>query len=262
MLASEHLGIPIEKITVKHGDTDLIPVGGGTFGSRSLQVGGSAVAQATREVVELAKQRAAEELEANPDDLVVDRDRAALSVTGSPDVSVSFADLAGRGPLRAETTFSAPGPTFPFGAHLAVVEVDTQTGKVIPVRIVCVDDGGTVVNPLLAEGQRHGGIAQGIAQALYEEVAYDADGNPLAVTLADYGFPAASDLPGYELVDMATRTNHNPLGAKGLGESGTIGATPAVQSAVIDALAHLGVRHVDLPTTPARIWAALRDASG
>jgi len=260
-LVSDQVGIPVEKITVKHGDTDLIPVGGGTFGSRSLQLGGSAVAQATRELVELAKRHAAEELEANPDDLVIDRERAALMVTGSPDVAVTFADLAARQPLKVHTVFRSPGPTYPFGAHVAVVEVDTQTGKVTPRRMVCVDDAGVVVNPLLAEGQRHGGIAQGIAQALYEEVVYDTDGNPLAVTLADYGFPSATDLPAFDLLDMATPTPHNPLGSKGLGEAGTIGATPAVQNAVIDALAHLGIQHIDMPTTPHRVWSAIHAAT-
>jgi aerobic carbon-monoxide dehydrogenase large subunit len=261
-LVSDQTGIAIGSITVRHGDTDLIPVGGGTFGSRSLQLGGSAVAQATRELVEVARQRAAEELEANPDDLVVDLDRAALAVAGSPDVAVRFAELASREPLLVHSVFRAPGPTYPFGAHVAVVEVDTETGKVTPRRMVCVDDAGTVVNPLLAEGQRHGGIAQGIAQALFEQVAYDEDGNPLAVTLADYGVPAATDLPGFDLVDMATPTTHNPLGAKGLGESGTIGATPAVHNAVVDALAHLGIGHIDMPATPQRVWTALRSAPG
>jgi carbon-monoxide dehydrogenase large subunit len=257
MLVSDQIGIPVDKIVVRHGDTDLIPVGGGTFGSRSLQLGGAAVTQATRELVELARGHAAEELEANPDDLVVDVERAALTVAGSPDVAVSFADLAARHPLLVHSVFHAPGPSYPFGAHVAVVEVDTETGKVTPRQMVCVDDAGAVVNPLIAEGQRHGGIAQGIAQALYEEVVYDVDGNPQAVTLADYGFPSAPDLPAFDLLDMATPTPHNPLGAKGLGEAGTIGATPAVQNAVVDAVAHLGVRHIDMPTTPERVWAAL-----
>jgi carbon-monoxide dehydrogenase large subunit len=181
-------------------------------------------------------------------------------VAGSPDAAVSLAELAARQQLRVHTVFRSPGSTFPFGAHVAVVEVDTETGKVTPLRMVCVDDAGPVVNPLLAEGQRHGGIAQGIGQALYEEIAYDADGNPLAVALGDYGLPSAADLPDYELLDMATPTGNNPLGAKGLGEAGTIGSTPAVQNAVIDALAHLGVRHIDMPATPQRVWSAIRSA--
>jgi carbon-monoxide dehydrogenase large subunit len=157
--------------------------------------------------------------------------------------------------------FSAPGPTFPFGAHIAVAEVDTETGKAVLRRIVTVDDAGAVINPLLAEGQRHGGIAQGAAQALCEEVIYDADGNPLTATFADYAVLSPTEVPSFELADMATPTTYNPLGAKGIGEAGTIGATPAVQNAVIDAVAHLGVRHIDMPTTPRRVWQALRSAS-
>jgi carbon-monoxide dehydrogenase large subunit len=157
--------------------------------------------------------------------------------------------------------FSAPGPTFPFGAHVAVAEVDTETGKVTLRRVVTVDDAGVVVNPLLAEGQRHGGIAQGAAQALLEEVVYDAEGNPLTATFADYAFPSAAEMPSFELVGMATPTSYNPLGAKGIGEAGTIGATPAVQNAVIDAVSHLGVRHIDMPATPLRMWQALQTAS-
>ncbi|NMH98087.1 xanthine dehydrogenase family protein molybdopterin-binding subunit [Pseudonocardia acidicola] len=261
MLASEHLGVPIEKITVKHGDTDLIPRGAGTMGSRSLQTGGVAVYQAAGELVELAKQRAAELLEANVDDLVVDESIEGISVKGAPGSSVTFAQLAEKDSLAVSTVFDSQKPTFPFGAHVAVVEVDTESGKVTVERIVTVDDAGPVVNPLLAEGQRHGGIAQGISQALLEEVVYDEEGNPLTATFADYGFPSAAELPSFELVDQATPTPINPLGAKGIGEAGTIGATPAVQSAVVDALSHLGVRHIDMPTTPLRVWEAIQAAS-
>jgi len=154
--------------------------------------------------------------------------------------------------------FSAPGPTFPFGAHVAVAEVDTETGKVVLRRMITVDDAGTVVSPLLAEGQRHGGIAQGAAQAFLEEVIYDSDGNPLTSTFADYAVLSATEVPSFELAEMATPTSYNPLGAKGIGEAGTIGATPAVQNAIIDAVAHLGVQHIDLPATPERVWQALR----
>ncbi|MHA6796802.1 xanthine dehydrogenase family protein molybdopterin-binding subunit [Pseudonocardia bannensis] len=262
MLASDHLGIPIEKITVKHGDTDLIPRGSGTMGSRSLQTGGVAVYQAAGELVELAKQRAADLLEANVDDLEVDKSNASIVVKGAPgSKSVTFAQLAEQEKLAVSTTFDSKKPTFPFGAHVAVVEVDVESGKVTVERIVTVDDAGPVVNPLLAEGQRHGGIAQGISQALLEEVVYDEDGNPLTATFADYGFPSAAELPSFELVDQATPTPINPLGAKGIGEAGTIGATPAVQSAVVDALSHLGVRHIDMPTTPLRVWEAIQAAS-
>ncbi len=144
---------------------------------------------------------------------------------------------------------------------MAVVEVDTETGAVRLVRLVACDDAGRVLNPLLADGQRHGGLAQGAAQALYEQVAFDPDGNPLTTNFADYAIPSAAELPSFELVDMETPTWVNPLGAKGIGESGTIGATPAVQNAVCDALAHLGVRHVDMPCTPERVWRAIRAAA-
>jgi aerobic carbon-monoxide dehydrogenase large subunit len=262
MLASDELGIPVDKITVKWGDTDLIPQGGGTGGSRSLQQGGAAVQQASRELIDAARQRAAAELEANPADLVFDAGRSAFAVAGDPRASVPLAKLAEEERLFVHTVFTAPGPTFPFGAHVAVVEVDTETGKAVLRRMVTVDDAGTVVNPLLAEGQRHGGIAQGAAQALCEEVIYDADGNPLTASFADYAVLSATEVPSFELADMATPTSYNPLGAKGIGEAGTIGATPAVQNAVIDALAHLGVRHIDMPASPQRVWQALQSASG
>ncbi len=180
---------------------------------------------------------------------------------GSPEAEISFADLAAREPLVVQSTFSAPGPTFPFGAHIAVVEVDVETGKARLLRVIAVDDAGTILNPLIAEGQRHGGIAQGAAQALIEEVVYDADGAPLTSTLADYPFLSITEVPSFELVEMETPTPYNPLGAKGIGEAGTIGATPAVQNAVVDAVAHLGVRHIDMPTTPERVWDAIQKAS-
>jgi carbon-monoxide dehydrogenase large subunit len=260
MIASEQLGIPVEKITLVHGDTDRIPRGGGTMGSRSLQQGGVAVHQAALELIDLARERAAAELEVDPADLVVDLQNAGMAVRGTPGAGVTFAQLAEKEPLLVQTRFDATAPTFPFGAHVAVVETDVESGKAEVVRIVTVDDAGTIVNPLLAEGQRHGGIAQGVAQALLEEVLYDADGNPTTSTLADYPFVSATELPEFELVDMATPTKINPLGAKGIGEAGTIGSTPAVQNAVIDSVAHLGVRHVDMPTTPMRVWQAVQAA--
>jgi carbon-monoxide dehydrogenase large subunit len=229
--------------------------------SRSLQQGGAAVQQAAVELVELAKQRAAERLEVGVDDLVVDKTRAGVQVAGDPSTSVTFAELAAADPLAVTTTFTAAASTFPFGAHLAVVEVDTESGKATLQRLIALDDAGRILNPLLAEGQRHGGLAQGAAQALLEEVLYDDEGNPLTSTLADYPFVSATELPSFELVPMETPTPINPLGAKGVGESGTIGSTPAVQSAVIDAVAHLGVRHIDMPTTPMRVWTAIRAAA-
>src|SRR6185437_11057386 len=260
MLASAELGIPVDKITLKWGDTDLIPQGGGTGGSRSLQQGGAAVQQASRELLDLARQRAADELEANPDDLVFDVTRSAFTVAGDPDAAVPLARLAEHERLLVRAVFTAPGATFPFGAHVAVAEVDTQTGKATLRVVTTVDDAGVVLNPLLAEGQRHGGIAQGAAQALLEEVVYDAEGNPLTASFADYPIVSATELPSFELASMETPTSYNPLGVKGIGEAGTIGSTPAVQNAIIDAVAHLGVRHVEMPTTPMRIWRAIQAA--
>jgi carbon-monoxide dehydrogenase large subunit len=261
MLASDELGIGIDKITLKWGDTDLIPEGGGTGGSRSLQQGGAAVQQASRELIDVARQRAAGELEANPADLIFDASRSAFAVAGDPDVSVPLTRLAEAERLFVRTVFTAPGATFPFGSHVAVVDVDTETGKTVLRRVVTVDDAGTVMNPLIAEGQRHGGIAQGAAQAFLEEVVYDADGNPLTSSFADYAFLSATEVPSFELAEMETPTSYNPLGAKGIGEAGTIGATPAVQNAIIDAVAHLGVRHIDMPATPQRVWQELRAAA-
>jgi carbon-monoxide dehydrogenase large subunit len=260
MLASEELGIPVEKITLKWGDTDLIPEGGGTGGSRSLQQGGAAVQQAAKELIEVARLRAAAELEASAADLVFDSRRSAFNVAGDPEASVPLSQLAENERLFIKTVFSQPGATFPFGTHVAVAEVDTETGKVILQRVITVDDAGIVLNPLLAEGQRHGGIGQGAAQAFLEEVVYDVDGNPLTASFADYPIVSATEVPSYELADMATPTSYNPLGAKGIGEAGSIGSTPAVQNAVIDAVAHLGVRHIDMPVTSRRVWMAIQAA--
>ena len=261
MLASDQLGIPMDRIEVIHGDTDLVPVGGGTSGSRSLQLGGAAVHQASVEMVALARKRAAELLEANPDDVVLDRVDGSFQVAGTPAIGKTWAELAADEPLVVDTTFQAAASTFPFGAHIAVVDVDTETGKVTVERLVAVDDAGSILNPLIVEGQRHGGLAQGIAQALCEEFVYDEDGNPLTSNLADFTFVSACELPSFELVPMETPTPANPLGAKGIGESGTIGATPAVQNAVVDALSHLGVRHIDMPATPQRVWDTIQGAT-
>jgi carbon-monoxide dehydrogenase large subunit len=265
MLASDELGIPIEKITVVHGDTDLVARGGGTGGSRSLQLGGAAVHQGAIEAVDKARELAADLFEAAPGDIVLDKERGGFSVTGSPDEYRSWSEVAASADseqgLVVDTDFQAQGATFPFGAHVAVVEVDVETGRVRLVRHVTVDDAGPVLNPVIVEGQRHGGIAQGVSQALFEEAVYDADGNPQTTNLADYAFPSAAELPDFELVDMATPSPLNPLGVKGIGEAGTIGATPAVQNAVVDAVAHLGVRHIDMPTTSERVWRAIQGAA-
>jgi carbon-monoxide dehydrogenase large subunit len=193
----------------------------------------------------------------------LDKDRGMWTIKAGGGIELTWGKVAGHaGPdgLSADVNFKSDRPTFPFGSHLAVVEVDTETGKVTLVRHVTADDAGTILNPVLAEGQRHGGIAQGAAQALQEEVLYDPDGNPLTGTLVDYAAISATDLPSFELLTSQTPTDLNPLGAKGIGEAGTIGATPAVQNAVIDAVAHLGIRHIEMPATPQRVWTAITKA--
>ncbi|MEA2324618.1 MAG: aerobic carbon-monoxide dehydrogenase large subunit [Solirubrobacteraceae bacterium] len=268
MLVSDRLGLPLDAITVLHGDTDLVPRGTGTYGSRSLQAGGVAVDGAAGRVVDRAKELAADELEASSADVVLDADRGVFHVAGVPTRTVSWAELAESldsagtlGELAVEEDFRPGGPTWPFGVHLAVVEVDTETGKVHLQRMVCVDDCGTIMNPLLVEGQRHGGIAQGVAQAMLEEFAYDERANPVTDNFVTYPPISAPELPLFELVTLETPTPVNPLGAKGIGESGTIGATSAVHNAVLDALAPLGVRDVRMPTTSERVWRAIAGAS-
>jgi len=264
MLVQDELGIPMDQITVIHGDTDLIPAGVGTHGSRSLQLGGSAVHKAALEVKDEARHHAAEMLEAAEADVVLDTATGLWQVRGDPDTALSWAQVAGHtsgGSLIADVSFAQERPTFPFGTHVSVVEVDTETGQARLLRHVTVDDAGTVLNPVLTEGQRHGGIAQGAAQALLEEMLYDADGNPLTSTLADYAVISPPDLPSFELVASETPTDLNPLGVKGIGEAGAIGSTPAVQNAVVDAVAHLGVRHIDMPATPQRVWGAIMEAA-
>lgn len=264
-LVADRLGVDPTAVTVLHGDTDLVPRGAGTMGSRSLQLGGVAAVNASDLVIERAREIAADQFEAAVEDVVFESDGGAFHVAGTPARSLGWTEVAAAAAeageaLAAETDFQAAGPTFPFGAHVAVVEVDPDTGLARLVRMVACDDAGTIVNPLLADGQRHGGLAQGAAQALLEEFVYDADGNPLTTTFADYTFVSAMELPDFELVSQETPTPYNPLGAKGIGESATIGSTPAVQSAVIDAVAHLGVRHIDMPCTPERVWRAIHSA--
>lgn len=313
MIVADRLGVDLDRIDVIHGDTDAVPQGEGTGGSRSVQLAGSAMVDASDKLIELAKARASDLLEAAVEDIVFDAGDAdgrantgAFSVAGTPAVSVSWDDVAAAPPSESEhrvgqtgneaseandgaeasadgtsdnrsdnhsgersddvlllegiSDFVQPNATFPFGAHLAVVEVDLDTGKAELVRLIAVDDAGVIINPALAEGQRHGGLAAGAAQALMEESAYDADGNPITSNFADYAVISAMELPSFELLSRETPTPLNPLGAKGIGEAGTIGATPAVQNAVIDALAPLGIRHIDMPTTPEKVWRAVQAA--
>lgn len=258
MLTSDRLGIPMEKIRFVQSDTAAVPRGGGTGGSRSLQMAGNAVVIAADDVLDQAKRRAADLLEAAVSDVEL-TDAGEFGVVGVPTTAVSWSQVASAGEeLFAGLDFRQEGATFPFGAHVSVVEVDTETGRVTPRRHVAVDDCGRILNPLLVEGQQHGGLAQGVAQALFEEIVFDADGQPITSTLADYRMPSAADLFRFETSSTETPTPMNPLGAKGIGESATVGATPAVQNAVVDALRPFGVRHVDLPCTPERVWRAIQ----
>ncbi|MGZ6994566.1 MAG: xanthine dehydrogenase family protein molybdopterin-binding subunit [Acidimicrobiia bacterium] len=278
MIVQELLGIPMERVTVVQSDTALVPRGTGTMGSRSLQIGGSALWRASEGVLAKARQLAAHLLEADVDDIVL-TDDGRLGVAGVPASAMSWGELAvaaktadglpelaeslppGMEPALAYALdFNQGEATFPFGAHVAVVEIDTETGHVELLRHVAVDDCGRILNPMLVAGQQHGGIAQGVAQALWEGVTYDDDGNPLTANLMDYAMPSAAELPSFEASNTETPTPLNPLGAKGIGESGTIGSTPAVQNAVIDGLSHLGVRHIDMPLSSPRVWQAIQDA--
>ncbi|WP_420451498.1 xanthine dehydrogenase family protein molybdopterin-binding subunit [Ilumatobacter sp.] len=265
MLVADQTGIDVARIHLVDGDTDAVRTGGGTGGSRSLQLGGSAVRGATEAMVDKARSIAATMLEADEADIVVDVSAGTIGVAGVPAQALSWSQVAERAEsdgdaLDGEFDFEQDGATFPFGCHISVVEVDRDTGWVSVLRHVAVDDCGTVLNPLLVEGQQHGGVAAGIGQALWEEVGYDPDGNPITSNLADYAIPTAVELPMFEVVSTETPTPLNPLGAKGIGEAATIGSTPAVQNAVIDAVSHLGVRHIDLPCTSQRVWQAIRDA--
>ncbi len=271
-LVAGTLGVAHGDVTVVHSDTARVTRGGGTMASRSLQLGGSAVRNATEDVLGKGRELAAHLLEAPVEDIVVFPGEG-LGVAGSPGSPLPWARLAGAAAdpgerpagwvdgLAAEADFAAAGPTYPFGAHVAVVEVDVETGHARLVRHVTVDDAGRIANPLLAEGQIHGGIAQGVAQALFEGVEFDADGNCLTANLVAYAMPSAPDLPVFETQRTETPTPRNPLGAKGIGESGTIGSTPAVWNAVVDAVSHLGVRHVEMPATAEKVWRAIREAA-
>ena len=259
MLAADRLGVGMEQVIVIEGDTGRVARGDGTGGSRSLQLGGSAVVVACDLLLEQARELAGAKLEVAPEDL--EAAEGGLRVRGVPARGMTWAELAGAGLGPAEADAFAES-SYPFGCHIAVVEVDSETGHVRLARHIAVDDCGTVLNPMLVEGQVHGGIAQGVAQALFEEVVYDSDGNPRTASLLDYSVPTANELPNPETAYTETPTPNNPLGAKGIGESGTIGSTPAVWNAVIDALAHLGIRHLEMPCTPDRVWAALNASEG
>lgn len=267
-IAADELGMDLDDVTVIHGDTAVVPSGIGTFGSRATAVGGTAVLQAAQKVMEKAREIAAHILEADPEDLLFSEGK--FSVKGVPKKGITIqqialeAHLATKLPkkmepgLSASSVFEPSNFTFPFGTHVCVVEVDPRSGGVKIKKYVAVDDCGKVINPLLVDGQIHGGIAQGLGQALYEEVVYDDNGQLITGSLMDYALPRAGDLPRFDLARTETPTPVNPLGAKGVGEAGTIGSTPAVVNAVVDALAPFGVTHIDMPLKPEKIWRLCR----
>jgi carbon-monoxide dehydrogenase large subunit len=267
-IVADRLGVPFEDVEIIHGDTQSSPKGLDTYGSRSLAVGGIAIVQAADKVIEKAKRVAAHLLEANEDDL--EFEGGSFRVKGSPDSTISMGEIAfatflahnlpdGMEPsLDADATYDPVNFSFPHGTHLCAAEVDTETGKVSIRKYVCVDDVGNPINPLIVEGQVHGGLAQGIAQALYEEAVFDESGNLTTGTLIDYTLPSAADLPSFTTDRTVTPSTDNPLGVKGVGETGTIASTPAVVNAVIDALRPLGVTDIRMPLTPERVWRAIQ----
>jgi carbon-monoxide dehydrogenase large subunit len=267
-IVADELGIPYENVVVEHSDTAGTPFGYGTYGSRSLAVGGTALYKSTAKIKEKAKKLAAHLLEANPDDIVFENGKAF--VNGSPDQFKSFGDLAlqaslayslpdGMEPFLDETTYyDPPNCTFPFGTHIAIVEVDANTGHVDLKRYVAVDDCGNQINPLVVQGQIHGGIAQGVAQALYEHGVYDDNGQLVTGTLMDYAIPTAAMLPRFELDHTVTPSPVNPMGVKGAGEAGTIASAQAVMNAVIDALAPFNIKHLQMPATAERVWRVMQ----
>jgi carbon-monoxide dehydrogenase large subunit len=271
-IVAAELGVPLEDVVVQHSDTQGTPFGYGTYGSRSAAVGGTAAVKASRKIIEKGKKFAAHILEASPDD--IEFTDGTFSVRGSPDKSKTIAEIAFAGdlgfdlpegvePFLDETAyFDATNNTWPFGTHIAIVEVDQETGAVDLVRYIAVDDVGKKINPLIVDGQIHGGIAQGVGQALWEGAVYGEDGQLLSGSMLDYALPRASWLPEFELDETITPTPDNPLGVKGVGETGTIASPPAVVNAVVDALSPLGVRHIDMPLTPATVWRAMQGANG
>jgi carbon-monoxide dehydrogenase large subunit len=271
-IVAQELGVPIEDVIVQANDTLGTPFGYGTYGSRSAAVGGTAVHRANQRIIEKAKRLAAHMLEANPEDLIYEDGK--VLVRGAPSKAKTIQEIAlsaavgyslpeGMEPYLDETSYyDPPNCTFPFGTHICVVEVDKETGQVHVKRYVAVDDVGNVINPMIVDGQLHGGIAQGMAQALYEGAVYDENGTLLSGSLLDYAIPTAAMLPYYEHDRTVTPSPVNPLGVKGAGETGTIAATPAVVNAVVDALAPLGVKHLDMPLTPQKVWNALQQNGG
>ena len=271
-IVSDRLGVPMENVEIIEGDTEEVQFGMGTYGSRSAAVGGSAIAKSLDKIIAKGARLAAHLLEASAGDLEFQDNQ--WSVKGSPDKAVAWGDVClqaylahnlpeGIEPGLEETTFYDPANfTYPFGTHIAVVEVDPETGEVDILRYVAVDDCGEQINPMIVEGQVHGGIAYGIGQALWEEAVYDENGQLLTSTLLDYALPKAHRLPSFELDHTVTPCPHNPLGVKGIGEAGTIASPVTIVNAVVDALRPHGVTHLDMPLAPERLWRAIQDAKG
>jgi carbon-monoxide dehydrogenase large subunit len=265
-IAARALEIPPGQIGFIQADTATVTRGGGTMGSRSLQMVGSAVLRSSREVIQRARRLVAAALEAAEEDITLGVD-GRFGVAGVPDTALTWSEVhalavAAGEDLRYEDVYLQTHPTVPFGAHISIVEVDTETGDVRLLRHVACDDAGVIVNRLVLDGQIHGGVAQGIGQALFEQVRFDEAANPLTTNLTAYLLPTAGVLPGFEVDHTVTPSPENPLGVKGVGEAGTIGSTPAVLNAVLDAIRPLGVDHLDMPLSPGRVWSALRSAAG
>jgi carbon-monoxide dehydrogenase large subunit len=270
-IVADRLGVPFDDIEVLHGDTQVSPKGMDTYGSRSLPVGGTAVVKCADRVIDKAKRVAAHLLEADESDIDFSAGRFSVRGTdkGLAIQEVVFATFLSHNfpegvepSLDSEYTFDPENFSFPHGTHLAAMEVDTDTGRVAIRKYVCVDDVGSVVNPLIVEGQIHGGLAQGISQALFEEANYDEQGTLVNGTFVDYTIPSAADLPSFVTDRTETPATTNPLGVKGVGEAGTIASTPAIVNGILDAVRHLGVTHLEMPCTPQRVWRAIQDARG
>jgi carbon-monoxide dehydrogenase large subunit len=266
-IIAEELGIPMEQVTIEYGDTDTAPYGLGTYASRSTPVAGAATAMASRKIRDKAKKIAAHLLEANEDDLEWTNGR--FSVRGSPEQAKTIGEIAFaaytnhpqgmEAGLEAVNYYDPPNLTFPFGSYICVVDIDPGTGEVKVRRFVAVDDCGNIINPMIVDGQLHGGLTMGLAPALYEEIRYDENGSNMTGTFMDYLLPTALETPAWETAKTVTPSPHHPLGAKGVGESATVGAPPAIANAVVDALWHLGVRNIDIPITPWKVWAILKE---
>ncbi len=266
-IVAEELGIPASKVMVEEGDTDTAPYGLGTYASRSTPTAGAATAVAARKIREKARHLAAHLLECSADDL--EWTNGQWSVRGSPDRFKTIAELAFaaytnhpggmEAGLEATDYYDPPNLTFPFGSYICVVDIDRGTGQVKIRRFVAIDDCGNIINPMIVDGQIHGGLTMGLAPSLYEEIVYDEQGNNLAGTFMDYLLPTAMETPSWETGKTITPSPHHPLGAKGVGESATVGAPPAIANAVVDALAHLGVTNIDIPITPHKVWRILQE---